>query len=375
MKNLKQQVYLLELENNYIRENAIKTFQMQPALEEEIEKVTRILKELEKSNRGYELELIRKNGQIEILNDRINMLKKNLQETADERMKEKESANQDLASIRMDKERISRELANKDCQIEELRLQFGRTTANLQSTDSQYNMVKCQLEEQMSQNIELTKQLDDKKKELMRIHTKLTEMEIDFRQTLVKLSDSNQQKYTQEIHKLEMELKELGSQVESLLLERDQLVDENSRVQDQLTEHARDHDALKYELQQLKTINGELDFMHNKDSAQIEKLSTKEKQLLKTNHALRRALDEEREKNAKLSKQVKTSSVKNVEKKLVLRPPKVDGKSNVVLEAKMRSIQNALSNLKSINESYAHGRSSEIIVENSPPRVSDAEES
>ncbi|CAH8486822.1 unnamed protein product [Schistosoma intercalatum] len=143
IKSLQQQIYLLELENNYIRHQAAEVMDKQPLMVCEASNSLKKLKEMQERTDGLKLEIHRKEAHISILQQKLNRCEGSLRETLLYRDKEKDELTRQCMTLRGERELALREVYQKDEQIKELQYQLCNQKSNITAMEIQLDILRA----------------------------------------------------------------------------------------------------------------------------------------------------------------------------------------------------------------------------------------
>ncbi|VDP82416.1 unnamed protein product [Echinostoma caproni] len=143
IKSLQQQIYLLELENNYVRQQAANAVDMQPAMIEEASKTLTKIKDLQNRTDSLELELYRKEAHIGILEQKHNRIDQQLKDNLLNHDKETDELKRQLITLRGEREIALRDSLQKDAQLTELRNDLARQKSSLAAAEIQLDLLRA----------------------------------------------------------------------------------------------------------------------------------------------------------------------------------------------------------------------------------------
>ncbi|XP_044281144.1 trichohyalin-like isoform X2 [Varanus komodoensis] len=219
IKNLQQQVYFLELEANFLREQAKKATNLQPLIASEMEHMLQKLQELQSQSDGLQLELKRKKSGLNLLKIESQRLGNEINVAKELHLKEKQVLVEEILELKRKKEQEERQISAKEEEIllakQELKQQQMNLSNREQTTLALQTKVKQQLEQQKAMEL----QLSGKREELLKLQSTVHEME----HKIFKKTASIQEQIT---HELRNEMSFLHQQMheKELLAEQDRFL-------------------------------------------------------------------------------------------------------------------------------------------------------
>ncbi|KAA0192417.1 hypothetical protein FBUS_10573 [Fasciolopsis buskii] len=304
IRSLQQQIYLLELENSYVRQQAANAVDMQPAMIEEASKTVAKVKELQHRIESLELELYRKEAHIGILEQKHNRVDQQLKDNILNHDKETDELKRQLMTLRGEREMALRDCLQKDAQITELRNDLSRQKSSLAAAEVQLDLLRAKLENETAHVKELEKALIDKKTQMLQMNSTLKQLELQYKQDLTKTDVATNAEFQAKLERMQRQLSDcfLTAENERFIRDRqaadfDALVQENARLTADLI-------ALKRQSDETRTALERIENRHNKEIAELNTLRQREKDLLFANATLRQDLNAENKKTVDLEKQV-----------------------------------------------------------------------
>ncbi|XP_075720369.1 uncharacterized protein LOC142761062 [Rhinoderma darwinii] len=281
IKNLQQQIYFLELEANFLREQTKKATDLHPQLTLEADHLYRKILDLRSECEGLKLEVKRKDAHILMVQRDQESLRGQIREAEDSHSKVKQQLIEDLVQLKKGKELTDKRMSKKEMEILLNKQELDREMINATNSGQRITALQRQLKQRMEQQKDMEKQLSQKRIELLKVNSARHEME----EKLVKHTAVTQNELTLDLRN---EISFLHQQIreKDLLSEQDQflrqkmisdcaeLTSENNGLQGQLLE-------LTKQLEIQKVLK-EDSYTHSSTSvAQLLSVKDKEEQLIK----------------------------------------------------------------------------------------------
>ncbi|CAH8486770.1 unnamed protein product [Schistosoma guineensis] len=195
IKSLQQQIYLLELENNYIRHQAAEVMDKQPLMVCEASNSLKKLKEMQERTDGLKLEIHRKEAHISILQQKLNRCEESLRETLLYRDKEKDELTRQCMTLRGERELALREVYQKDEQIKELQYQLCNQKSNITAMEIQLDILRAKLDDETKRANDLERSLIESRSQLVEFNTILKQLEVHYQQELNRVQSTPQNEF------------------------------------------------------------------------------------------------------------------------------------------------------------------------------------
>ncbi|XP_059837479.1 uncharacterized protein LOC132400496 isoform X2 [Hypanus sabinus] len=208
IKNLQQQIYYLELEANFLREQTRKSIILQPKVESEAETMSRKLRELHCQADGLRLELKRKDAYLNTLQTEKERLSKQLKQSDDSHSKEKQSLVEEIIQLKKMKELTDRELSHKETEILQSKQELERQISDLKNTDHKVITLNERIGQRSDQEKVIVTQLEEKRLMLLKVQSALQEMEGKHSANTAAMQDKITRDYRDEIRLLHQQLRE-----------------------------------------------------------------------------------------------------------------------------------------------------------------------
>ncbi|KAK7091861.1 hypothetical protein V1264_009486 [Littorina saxatilis] len=230
IRNLQQQVYFLELEANYLREQARKAADTHPQMVQEADRMLSKLRLMQQEMDAMAIELQRKDSAIGILMAEKERLQEQIRDLADVRSKDKRLFTDEVVTLKTEKDRLERELSRKDAQLLEAKSSIDKSTVALTNAETKIHTLKAQLEQRIEQHKMTQLALDEKRSELVSMETQLREVEDKFYSSTVQIQDKVTEDLRDEIRHLRQKLKETEMNAEKDRYLRDKINEDSSHL-------------------------------------------------------------------------------------------------------------------------------------------------
>ncbi|KAK6960114.1 cilia- and flagella-associated protein 58-like isoform X1 [Biomphalaria glabrata] len=292
IKNLQQQIYFLELESNYLREQARKATEMHPQMTHEAEKMLQKLREMQTQIDNMDMEMKRKESSIGIHTSEKERLQEQLQHEKDNHLREKRLLTDELVTMKKDKDRLQRELAHKDEQLLEAKSEIDRSALALKNAELKINTLKAQLEQRIEQHNLTQLALEEKRTQLLSTETQLRETEEKYYSSTVTIKDKLTQDLRDEIRLLHQKVKETELSAEKDRFLRDKISEEmSSLVQENSALNQRVMELTK-QLEREKELRETTDHRHKQSIGEMVSLKDRLQEIDRLRDELR--LEKER---------------------------------------------------------------------------------
>ncbi|RUS70187.1 hypothetical protein EGW08_022049 [Elysia chlorotica] len=311
IKNLQQQIYFLELESGYLREQARKATDMHPQMTAEAEKMLRKLREMQSEMDKMDVELKRKDSSIGVHTDEKRKLEELLQLEKDGRQRDKRLLTEELVTLKKEKDRLEREITRKDEQVAEARAELDSSALALKNADTKISTLRAQLEQRVEQHNLTQLALEEKRSELLSVEAQLRDTEERYVASTVTIQDKLTQDLRDEIRLLHQKLKEseLGAEKDRFL--RDKISDDMASLVQENAALSQAKLEISRQLERERELRDGTSHRHAKTLQEVTSLKEK----LQENDYLRDQLRQEQEKSRQYLEQLtnQESSSKTVE--------------------------------------------------------------
>ncbi|CAG5119792.1 unnamed protein product [Candidula unifasciata] len=329
IKSLQRQIYFLELETNYLREQARKATEMHPQMVREADNMLTQLREMQAEIDQKNLEIKQKDSQINIHTSEKERIAELIHLEQENRRREKTLLTEELVTMKKEKDRLERELARKNQEILDVKNELDRSALELNNAEMKINTLKAQLEQRIEQHNMTMAALDEKRTQLLSTKAQLRELEEKFISSTITVKDKLNEDLRNELRLLHQRLTETELEVERDRFLRDKVADdiarivrENSALTQQLTE-------LTKQLEREKELRDSTTQRHSRSLGEISTL----KEELAENEVLRNRLMQEREMSRQYLEQLKAEEAASKDYKLQINAMKkhaleLDGMEN-----------------------------------------------
>uniref|UniRef100_UPI00398F36C2 kinectin-like isoform X3 n=1 Tax=Pristiophorus japonicus TaxID=55135 RepID=UPI00398F36C2 len=267
IKNLQQQVCLLELETSFLREQAKKAASIPPKITYEAEKMLREMKELQAEIDFIQLEIRRKDARIAMSKSEKELYYRNLCLAQDASSSEKRLLIEEIVQMKKLKEIANQDMAYKESELVKIKQELERTTVAVKDGGHQVWLLERQLNQHVEKHQAAESQLGEKKLELLKTQVALHQLEEKYYTSTASMQDHIASELRDEISSLQQKLRD-----RVLLAEEDKFL-RNKMAEDcgRLTKE----NALLHS--QVLELNKELERLHHleqgKSSAELNRLS------------------------------------------------------------------------------------------------------
>ncbi|CAG5136780.1 unnamed protein product [Candidula unifasciata] len=314
IKNLQQQIYCLEQEADYLREQARKAVEMHPHMSLEAERMLAKLKEMQTEIESLEFELRRKDSSIGLHSSEKERLAEVLQFEKENRQRDKRLMTDELVTMKKEKDRLERELSHKNEQILNARTELEKSAIALKNAEIKINTLRAQLEQRVEQHNLSQLALEEKRAAFLNVESQLRELEEKYITSTVTIKDKLTQDLRDEIRMLHQKVKEAEMAAEKDRYLRDKVSDdmaslirENSTLNQQILE-------LSKQLDRERELRNSTDQLHTRTVAEI--ITLKEK--LHENDILRDQIRLEQEKSRQYLEQLTNEGTSSKQSELQL---------------------------------------------------------
>ncbi|XP_069743015.1 uncharacterized protein [Narcine bancroftii] len=269
IRNLQQQIYYLELEANFLREQTKKSIMLQPKVESEAERLSQKLRELHSRVDDLHIELKRKEAYLNTLEFEKERLSNQLKLSDDSHSKEKLSLLEEIRQLKETKFLTDRELSDKEMELLQSKQELDRQITNLKNTEQMVITIKEQIGQRSEQEKVILKQLEEKCLKLLKLQSTIHEMEDEHYSNTAAMQDKITCDYRDEICLLNQQLREKAMMREQDRFLRSKMTDdcailikENAELHSQILE-------LKKQLDRERIVKEETDPCRTSSAIQL----------------------------------------------------------------------------------------------------------
>ncbi|XP_041043054.1 synaptonemal complex protein 1-like isoform X2 [Carcharodon carcharias] len=279
IKNLQQQIYYLELEANFLRDQSKKSTILLPRVELEAERMLQKLQEMRSQVDGLRIELKRKNANLIMLQTEKERLGNQIKLSDDSHLKEKQSLVEEIVQLKKMKELTDMELSHKEMELLQSKQELERQVTNLKNNEHKVIIMKQQIEQRSEQEKMNEIQLGEKCLELLKVQLALHEVEEKYNSKTATMQDKITRDFRDEICHLHQKLHEKEMMREQDCFLRSKMADdcaamtkENAVLYSQALE-------LNKQLERERMLKEETDFSRTSSAVQLVTVKSKEEQL------------------------------------------------------------------------------------------------
>ncbi|XP_067928478.1 myosin heavy chain, clone 203-like isoform X1 [Watersipora subatra] len=295
VKNLQQQIYFLELEANYLREQAKKATEMHPKMTAEAERMLTKLRVLQADSDSLQLELRRREDSLELANDEKYKILARLSQEENEKERMREMLQDELAEVKAERDRITLENVRLDNQIDRLRAENDNSSAKLRESQHIISLVKDQLKD-ASENQRLTQfSLEETRNKCIEAQNRADKVEEHYLNTTQVAHEAQINNYKDEARVLKLQLKDHERQVHDERYLKNKIQDENDQLAKTNSLLRKQIDDLESQVVREQQTKNDLEVSQSEDLIKISMMSDKETELKLTLRSLQKELANERE--------------------------------------------------------------------------------
>ncbi|XP_075439161.1 uncharacterized protein LOC142482647 isoform X2 [Ascaphus truei] len=208
IQNLQKQVYLLELETSFLRDQARKATSIQPKLTSEAEQVIMQMKELQSQINIMQMELSMKETSIGAVREENESLHRHLQSLSDANMREKSLLLEDVMQLKKLAEVSTQDIAHKEEERKKIHHELQSTIHSVQEKEWHIQSLQSQLQEQIKQHEGVEATLVEKRSDFLRLQAALYQLEEKYLTTAQSIQDRIGSELGKEADKLRYQLKD-----------------------------------------------------------------------------------------------------------------------------------------------------------------------
>ncbi|XP_068706076.1 myosin-6-like isoform X2 [Montipora foliosa] len=316
IRNLQQQIYFLELEANYLREQARKASAIPPRVTEEADRMMRKLRDLQSQVDERASDVARKESQLHMLEAEKESAIKRLRDTEESHAAEKRQLVNEVVSLKKMADIHDRDYARRELQVHQYKSEADKGLTALQDTERKVQSYRIELDRKAEDFNKLRIELEEKKAECLKLKTQLQEMDEKFFDSQAKTKEELGRSLREEIRQLRLQLKE-----KEINAEQDRSL--RNKIQDDCTALIKENAALSAQVVELRkqidmdrAHKDEKDFRRQANIQELVTLKESEKhlqqELERTKELLRLEQHNHRETLEKLSREEQASLEANL---------------------------------------------------------------
>ncbi|XP_071115264.1 paramyosin-like isoform X1 [Haliotis cracherodii] len=296
IKNLQQQIYFLELEANYLRNQAKKATDMHPKMTAEAEQMLTKLRQMQSEMDGMHSQMRQKESGMAMAYAEREKFEEQHMADRETWQREKRLLTDEIITFKKEKDRCQREVSRKDTQLLEARSEIDKSASAIKNAELQITTLRSQLDQRIEQHKLTQLNLEEKRSELLTVETQFRELEEKYYSSTVTIQDKVTQDLREEIRYLRQKLKEteLAAQKDRYLRDKvsedsSHLVKENAMLNQQISE-------IHKQIERERGLRESNDQRHSENIAELVNSRDKEKQQQFEIEQLREQLRRESEK-------------------------------------------------------------------------------
>nr|XP_022293000.1 golgin subfamily A member 5-like isoform X1 [Crassostrea virginica]XP_022293010.1 golgin subfamily A member 5-like isoform X1 [Crassostrea virginica]XP_022293019.1 golgin subfamily A member 5-like isoform X1 [Crassostrea virginica] len=317
IKNLQQQIYFLELESNYLREQVKKATEMHPKMTAEAERMLAKLRQLQLEIDDLQLEVKRKDTDLALMNTEKEKLMERLRDEEASRTRDKRMLMDEIVQLKKDKDVMEREISKRDSQLMDAKGELDKSSTALKNADLKMETIRTQLEQRIEAHNLAQITLDEKRSELLSMETQLREVEDKYYNQSLQIQDKVSSELKEEIQLLRQKLKET-----EMAADQDRFL--KVKLSEDSTNLARENAALnqqmidlKKQLEREKAYREATESRQNQSISEYVQIKDREKEarfeLQHSQEALKREQDKVKSLMEQLSKYESVSTTRDLE--------------------------------------------------------------
>ncbi|XP_032875123.1 centrosomal protein of 55 kDa-like isoform X2 [Amblyraja radiata] len=294
IKNLRQQICLLELETSFLRQQAKKAASIPPQIAQEAEKMLKEMKELQAEIELIQLEIRKRDTRIATSKSEKELFYRNLCSAQESRSREKKLLMEELVQIKKLKEIANQDITYKESELVNIKQELERTTAQANDEIHQVYLLETQLNQHVEKHQATEVQLGEKKLELFNAQVALRQCEEKFYTSTVSMQDHIARELRNEINSLQQKLRDQEVLAEEDTFLRNKEADDCCRL---IKENSILHS-------QAQAARDQKNSQRSNSIAQLTSLKENERQLELELVYLKRVIEEEEKKAVNALKQL-----------------------------------------------------------------------
>ncbi|XP_074981194.1 uncharacterized protein LOC125632591 isoform X1 [Caretta caretta] len=304
IKNLQKEVYLLELETSFLREQAKKATSIQPKISTQAEKVLQKMKELQSEINTAQLELGKKENSTKFFDAENQAMHKHLQTLSDANTREKLLLMEDVIKLKNLAEIVIQDISHKEAELLGVQQELQRAMNSIKEREHNLHHLENQLHRQIQQHQSMEAKLVENRSECVRVQALLLQLEEKYFTSSQSMEQHIAKELREEAEKLRQQLKEkeLSADEDKYLRNKmaedcGYLTKQNGLLQSQVLEATR-------QLDREKQLREDESTCHTRRISELACEKEKERQLEMELTYLNRLLQDERQKVLTAQEQV-----------------------------------------------------------------------
>ncbi|XP_069090904.1 interaptin-like [Pleurodeles waltl] len=244
IKNLQQQIYFLELEANFLREQTKKAVNLQPRITSETELMFTKMRELQSQGDGLQLERKRIEAKLNMLQTTRDRIRDQIHETEDAHSKKSQLLVEEIMQLKRKKEISDTQISQKDMEILHAQQELERELTRLNNCEQKNIILQSKLKQRTEQKKAVELQLSERRMDLLKAQSAMHEMEEKIYKHTAEIQDQVTHDLRNEISLLHQQLRE-----KEHLAEQDQLL--RSKMMDDCAQMTKENAMLHSRLLEL----------------------------------------------------------------------------------------------------------------------------
>lgn len=245
IRNLQQQIYFLELEANYLRDQTKKATVIPPRVTEEADKMMRKLRALQSEVDGRVTELAKTESAIRVLEDDREAAIRKLRDAEESHAAEKRQLVSEIISLKKEKDNHERESSRREIHVKQIQNETHRGLDALHDSEENIQILRNQLDDKTEEFNQCRIQLEESRSECLKYQTQFRELEERFFQSDVKSKEEIGRELREEIRQLR-----LDSRQKEINAEQDRTL--RAKIQDDCTSLIKENAALAAQVIELR---------------------------------------------------------------------------------------------------------------------------
>nr|XP_025046626.1 putative leucine-rich repeat-containing protein DDB_G0290503 isoform X1 [Pelodiscus sinensis] len=208
IKNLQKEVYLLELETSFLREQAKKAASIQPKLTTQAEKVLQKMKELQSEINTAQLELGKKENTTKFFKAENQATHEHLQTLSAANTREKFLLMEDVTKLKKLAEIVNQDISHKEAELLRVQQELQKAMNSVKEKEHDIHHWENQLLQQMQQHQDMEAKLVENRSECVRVQALLHQLEEKYLTSSKAVQQHIAKELGEETEKLKQQLKE-----------------------------------------------------------------------------------------------------------------------------------------------------------------------
>eukprot|EP00079_Xenopus_tropicalis_P026750 XP_012820687.1 PREDICTED: myosin-11-like isoform X1 [Xenopus tropicalis] len=296
IKNLQKQVYLLDLETSFLRDQAKKATSIQPKLASEAENMITQMKEVQSHINSMEVELSIKEKRINSVKREKETIHNNLQSLSETNFREKMVLLEEVTQLKKLAEVSTLDIAHKEEELQKIQHELQRTINSVKEKESEVLHLQAEHQEQIKEHESVEQKLAEKRVEYLRMQSVLHQLEEKYLTAAQSVQSKIGSELRKEAEKLRYQLKEKQMSADEDKYLRTKMAEDCSRLTKENGHlHSQVLEATK-QLEKERQLREEQNLNRTKRISELTSGKEKERQLEMTLSYWKRLVQDEKEK-------------------------------------------------------------------------------